>query len=216
MRLCRSPRHRHGQPRTKDAPHDFNGAKHWTGPFQQVFFLPPLLDGHQCEQQWIANSGLSWLREVAANVDKLKRLEKGLRANDIVEVCEATDVQIPGCNEVRSPGRIPMVIGKILKRIFSSAVRVEVGGYRIRCETREEYDPENRMNRSIQLLVFHARRGTRSIPLNANKRPFKFECTAVMVRRPPRDASYKSLQNKRLRKVVRLFASRRHKTQEEG
>src|SRR5260221_5343151 len=147
--------YRHGKPRTPDTRHDF---REWCQTLdwitQQAFFLPPLLDGHQCEQQRIGNSGLSWLREVATSVDKLKRLEEGLRANDIIDVCEATDVQIPGCSEATPPDQIPMVIGKILKPIFSSAVTVEVGGYRIKRETRDEYDPENTMERPVHYHFF--------------------------------------------------------------
>jgi hypothetical protein len=157
--------YRHGMPRTEDTRHDF---REWCQTLdwivQQVFNLPPLLDDHQCEQQRIANPGLSWLREVAASVDKLKRLEEGLRANDVIEVCEATGVQIPGCYEVTPPDRIPMVIGKILKPIFSSALTVEVGGYRVRRETRDEYDPENRMNRPVHYHFFT--RGEECSPCN--------------------------------------------------
>ena len=49
---------------------------------------------------------------------------------------------------------IPMVIGKILKPIFSSAAAAEVGGYRIKRETKNEYDPENRMNRPVHYYFF--------------------------------------------------------------
>ena len=147
--------HRHGKLRTKDPRHDF---REWCQTLdwivQVVFFLPPLLDGHQCEQQRIANSGLSWLREVAVSVDKLERLEEGLRANDIIDVCEATDLQIPGCNEAMPPDRIPMVIGKILKPIFSSAAEIEVGGFRIKRETRDEVDSINRTNRPVHYHCF--------------------------------------------------------------
>jgi hypothetical protein len=41
------------------------------------------------------------------------------------------------------PDRILMVVGKILKQIFSNAAMVEVGGYRISRETDDEYDPTN-------------------------------------------------------------------------
>jgi hypothetical protein len=146
--------YRYGTPRSEDMRHDFREwcqALDWI--VQMEFFLPPLLDGHQCEQQRIADLGLSWLREVAASVDKLERLGEGLRATDIIEVCEATDVQIPGCNEATPSDQIPMVIGKILKRIFSTADTVEVGGYRIKRETRDEVDA-NRMNRSAHYHYF--------------------------------------------------------------
>ncbi len=147
--------HRHGKPRTTDTRHDFrewSQALDWI--VQALFFLPPLLDGHQCEQQRIGSSGLSWLREVAASVDKLERLGEGFRANDIIEVCQATDVQIPGCNEATPSDQILMVIGKILKRIFSSADTVKVGGYRIKRETRDEVDSINRMNRPVHYHYF--------------------------------------------------------------
>jgi hypothetical protein len=147
--------HRHGKPRTSDTRHDF---REWCQTLdwiiQAVFFLPPLLDGHLGEQQRIANSALNWLREIALNADKLKRLEEGLRANDIIEICEAADVQTPGCNEATPPDRILMVVGKILKRIFSNAATVEVSGYRIRRETKDEYDLTNRMNRPVHYYFF--------------------------------------------------------------
>jgi len=159
--------YRLGKPRTKETRHDF---REWCQTLdwivQVVFYLPPLLDGHQCEQQRIANSGLSWLREVAVSVDKLRRLEEGLRANDIVEICEATDVQIPGCNEAAPPDQIPMVIGKILKPIFSSAVTVEVGGYSVRRETMDEYDPASRMSRPFHYYYFSREPGNALPPVD--------------------------------------------------
>jgi tetratricopeptide (TPR) repeat protein len=44
----------------------------------------------------------------------------------------SSDSASPGCDEATPSDRIPMVIGKILKRIFSSGVTVEVAGYSVR------------------------------------------------------------------------------------
>jgi hypothetical protein len=47
-----------------------------------------------------------------------------------------------------------MVTGKILGRIFSELTPVEVRGYSVSRETRDEYCPSNRMERRVHYYLF--------------------------------------------------------------
>lgn len=63
------------KPNTDDRRHDF---KRWTQTMdwiiQELFHLPPLLDGHAEQQQRTANPQMQWLRSVAIEVQKSNKL----------------------------------------------------------------------------------------------------------------------------------------------
>jgi hypothetical protein len=147
--------HREGRKRSEDNRHDF---REWSQTLdwivQAVFSLPPLLDGHQGEQERIAHSDLGWLRQIALFVDKADRLETGLQAHELVEFCEEAGLRIPGCHDSTTPERCLLAIGKTLKSIFANSDSVELSGYKIRRESTEEYNPINRTTRVVHTYFF--------------------------------------------------------------
>jgi hypothetical protein len=131
-----------GKPRTADTRHDFRG---WCQTFdwivQNVFNLPPLLDGHREEQNRLNNPALSWLREVALRVETDARLEEGLKPNEITEICENHGLAIPGAEHMTDSTQVNMQTGRVLKRIFAKQSEVLISGFKVTRSTFEEYDP---------------------------------------------------------------------------
>jgi hypothetical protein len=134
--------HSKGKPRTSDTRHDFRlwcQTLDWI--VQNVFNLPPLLDGHREEQTRLNNPALNWLREVALCVEADGRLEEGLRPNEIIEICENHGLSIPGTEHITDSSQTSMRTGRLLKRIFVKQAEVSVSGFSITRSSFEEYDP---------------------------------------------------------------------------
>jgi hypothetical protein len=142
--------HSKGKPRSSDTRHDF---REWCQTLdwivQNIFKCSPLLDGHRGEQRRISNPALNWLREVAIRTEKDARLEEGLKPAEIAEICEAHGVDIPHCGGSSDDKQRSLATGKILKRLFSDSENIEVGGYLIRRESREDY------NQQRQKIIVH-------------------------------------------------------------
>jgi hypothetical protein len=146
-----------GKPRTNDSRHDF---REWCQTFdwivQDVFKLPPLLDGHREEQDRISNPDLNWLRDVALKVKKDNRLDEKLRPGEIADLCEQHGINLPGCQDGFPPDQLLMRTGKILKRIFGDAQSKTVGGISVTHSIQTEYDSESRNNRTVNFHEFTA------------------------------------------------------------
>jgi hypothetical protein len=130
-----------GRPHTKDARHDFvewAQALDWI--VQNFFNLPPLLDGHIEEVLRISDTALSWLRQVAIAVDKEKRLEEGLSATEIVDVCQARGIEQPGVSSMVDPDQLAKHAGRLLNRLFRDTDQLAIDRYKVRRDSR--YDRE--------------------------------------------------------------------------
>jgi Bifunctional DNA primase/polymerase, N-terminal len=137
--------HDKGKPHTSDTRHDF---RRWCQTMdwivQNVFSLPPLLDGHREEQNRLNNPALTWIREVALIVELDARLGEGLRPNEISDICENHGLAIPGAERLSDATQINMQTGRLLKRAFARNPEILVSGFRITRQTFEEYDPQMR------------------------------------------------------------------------
>lgn len=89
-----------GKPQTSETRHDF---RQWAQVLDWITHnllnAPPLLDGHQATQERMTNPNLAWLRDVAIAVDAADRLDEPLRAYEILDIIEHTDVAIPGVKD---------------------------------------------------------------------------------------------------------------------
>ena len=147
--------HKRGRPRTEESRHDF---REWCQTMdwivQEIFGLAPLLDGHRAEQLRLSNQNLRWLRLVALAVEKENRLNTGLRASQIADICEGSDINIPGCGLSLAGDQIPMQIGKVLKRIFAEQHSIEVSGFNVVREIIEEYNEDRKENMTLAHYTF--------------------------------------------------------------
>jgi hypothetical protein len=136
-----------GRPRTKEARHDFlecAQALDWI--VQEIFGLAPLLDGHVEEVLRVSDPALSWLRQVAIAVAKEKRIDQGLTATEIIDVCQARGVELPGAHSMVEPDQLSKYAGRLLNRLFRDAEEIVIDRYKIRRDTRQEYNPVQQKN----------------------------------------------------------------------
>jgi hypothetical protein len=136
---------REGKPKTTDSSHDF---REWSQTLdwivQNLFALPPLLDGHREEQQRISDPHLNWLRDVAIAVSQSGKLDEGLRPGELVDLAAARGVMVPGYGRHADDDQQRMLAGRILNKIFNEGQAVNVGGFQVRHDPRNEHDHERR------------------------------------------------------------------------
>jgi hypothetical protein len=147
--------YRNKKPLSKDTRHDF---REWCQTFdyivQEIFGLPPLLNGHVSEQLRVANPELNWLRDVAIAIEKEDKLGDGFKPSEIVDICETFGIEIPGVpgwvkavrTEEGTGDRVLFAVGKLLKRIFEKGQFVETGGFCVKRVTDTEYNANQRKN----------------------------------------------------------------------
>jgi len=149
--------YRRGKPRTSECGHDF---REWCQTLdwfvQEIFSLPPLVNGHRDEQLRISSPDRGWIRQVALAVEKDNRLEEGLKPAEIADVCEAHGLDVPGCRPGTPADQVSMQVGKVLKRIFADESSIEVGGFRISREARQEYNSVRRETMTVHYHKFES------------------------------------------------------------
>lgn len=137
-----------GKPQSQESRHEF---RWWTRSLdwivQNLFGLPPLMDGHRMEQNRTSNPKLQWLREVCLAVPS-NQLCQSLSASQIVGIVEDAGIDIPGNRN--SNEKPELRVGKLLGSLFKNAKKetLEVDGFKItRSEaeaTRLEYGSTKR------------------------------------------------------------------------
>lgn len=145
----------HGKQRTNDSRHDFcEWCQTLDWIVQNVFNCAPLLDGHQSEQTRISNPDLNWLRQVGLCVEKSKRLGEGLKPAEITDLCESHGLYIPGSKPDHDDSKRCMIVGKILKRLFSDTKTLESGGFQIERKLGTEYNMFRQENIAVHYHTF--------------------------------------------------------------
>jgi hypothetical protein len=151
-----------GRPRTNEARHDFTEwAQTLDWIVQNIFNVPPLIDGHSEEILRVSNPALGWLRTVAIAVEKDKRLDEELLTGEIVDICHFHGLELPGGRTLLNPEQTSLFAGRLLGRIFHENNAVCVDRYQINRETRQEYDSDQRKNRQKHSYCFERKSGSR-------------------------------------------------------
>ena len=135
--VCKIIRHWHsnGMPKTNESRHSFSD---WASTLdwivQNIFHLPPLLDGNDEAQVRLTKPHLSFLRQVAIKVDQEHTLDIPHSASHIVELCERHDIEIPGVSSTRQyqEDYPPKAVGKAMKQCFlDNSDELTLENYRI-------------------------------------------------------------------------------------
>jgi hypothetical protein len=145
-----------GRPLTTERRHDFRRwcqSMDWI--VQNIFGLPPLLDGHREEQMRTANPRLQWLRDIARAIINSGYDGESLTAADFSEAAEDHDLPLPGAKT--SSESIDMRVGRLLGRLFKDqdGDTISVDGMRITRVLAHDYDPIRKEHRERkQYLIF--------------------------------------------------------------
>jgi hypothetical protein len=137
-----------GRPSTTEGRHDF---REWVRPLdwivQNLLELPPLLDGHTEELLRISSPALSWLRQVALALERMKRLDESFLPNEIAQICNDAGIPLSKGDRILQPDAQTMVAGRMLNHIFSEGkTEVTIDRFQIRRETKTFHHPERREN----------------------------------------------------------------------
>jgi hypothetical protein len=139
--------HSRGKCRTQERRHDF---REWSQTLdwiiQEIFKLPPLLEGHQAEQLRISSSALSFLRELALVVQKAGDCNENLSTTDLAFYCSAEGIEVPGCAPGADSGMITRRIGSILAPLFREPGSIQVEGFLITRIIMPVYNEERKEN----------------------------------------------------------------------
>jgi len=130
-----------GSPRSAECRHDFREwvqVMDWI--IQNIFKMPPLLDGHKEEQARTANPRLQWLRDVAFAVSSSKMLDRELSATELCTVAEDAGLDLPGNPKSREEPQ--QRAGKIFRLLFgeSDGNPIKVDGFTITRSITTIYD----------------------------------------------------------------------------
>jgi hypothetical protein len=147
-----------GRQRTDETRHDF---REWTQSLdwivQNLFSLAPLIEGHVEEVLRVSDPALSWLRLVAIAVHKEKRLEEGLSATEIIDICQARGVELPGVRVIVDQDQLARYGGRLLNRLFRDTEEIAVDRYKIRRDSRQQYNHVQRKNYTKYYYWFETR-----------------------------------------------------------
>lgn len=147
--------HVRGKPRTHETRHDF---REWSQSLdwiiQNIFKLPPLLDGHREEQLRIASPGLSLLRELAFAVHRSGEIGNDLSATELASLSEIAAIDVPGCAPGADVSVVSRRIGTILGPLFREAEELVVEGFVVRRIQKDVYDEIRKENRPSKFYRF--------------------------------------------------------------
>lgn len=86
-----------GQPKTTEARHDFRAwAQRLDWIVQNLFGLPPLVDGHQETKLRMTKPHLNWLRDVGLTVVASGQAGEWLRTHHLLTLLDGAGVELPG------------------------------------------------------------------------------------------------------------------------
>lgn len=112
--------------------------REWAGAMnyivQEIFHLPPLLDGFEEIKKRVSSPGLALLREIALTI---QQPEVKYNASQLVDVAKENGISIPGLEEtsIDQPDRLNMHMGSLLSKCFLKGECIEIEGTTI---TREK------------------------------------------------------------------------------
>jgi hypothetical protein len=110
---------RAGRPRSNENRHDFVlWAQTMDWIIQEIFKLPPLLDGHTEEVLRMTEPMLGWVRKIAIALRKEDRLDEALSASELVDLCLASGTLAPAVKATMSFDQHTMLVGRLLGRLF--------------------------------------------------------------------------------------------------
>ena len=142
-----------GKPATEDTRGE-GRFRHWAQIMdwiiQEIFGLPPLMDGHEDAQERAANPALNWLRQVCLAVEADARLDESLTASEIVEVCHSHGLTIPGVPSDAPESKAMMRVGCIMGKVFKERDSIECDGFQIQRTESTQYSEERRRDVTLK------------------------------------------------------------------
>ena len=100
---------------------------------QNIFKSAPLMDDHSSIRDRLCRPGLGFVRLVSVAVEASGKLGEELRAQDIFNIAEERQVDIPGCGNrfYDDEGKGARQVGRVLARAFGDSDKIELEEYTV-------------------------------------------------------------------------------------
>jgi hypothetical protein len=124
---------RAGRPRSNENRHNFVlwvQSLDWI--IQEIFKLPPLLDGHTEEILRMSDPSLSWVRKLAIALAKDDRLDEALSASEITDLCLATGMLVSNSKLGINHEHHTMLVGRVLGHFFRKTETLSIDRFVVR------------------------------------------------------------------------------------
>ena len=106
--------------RTDENRHDFTEWAQTLDWIVRLFGLPSLLDGHVEEVLRVSDPALTWLRQIGIAVENDNRLDQELSASDLVDICQAHNIEFPNKTCTTDLDQLARLAGRLLARVFGA------------------------------------------------------------------------------------------------
>jgi len=151
--------HARGKPKTEERRHDFREwARTLDWIIQKKFKLPPPLEGPRSEQLRMSSVGLTFLRDLALVVQTANMCNDDLTASMLASLCDAGEIDVPGCSPGADNSLITKRIGTLLGPLFKESVSIEVEGFVVERKITSVRKEERKENRQCKTYCFRPRR----------------------------------------------------------
>lgn len=142
-----------GKPTTDTTEHDMREwAQSMDWIVQNIFGMPPLLEGHQDIQKQVSNPQLTWLREVCIQAERDEKLNFDLLAHNIAELCEHADITYPNKRQYCDDGAFKY-IGVIMGKIFNKQDSVIIDNYKITKTEKDIYNENIKRHKLARIYI---------------------------------------------------------------
>jgi hypothetical protein len=139
--------------------HDF---REWAGTLdwiaQNIFELPPLLDGHRAQQTRVGSSALSFLHQVCKAVFDSGRCNDPLRAGDLASILQGKGVVPAGCEDTVDLKDWAQKIGSRMWQLFKDEDVISIDEFSIMRTEEEVRNEERRETKATKYYTFTRRR----------------------------------------------------------
>ena len=140
-----------GQPRTDEGRHSFRmWAQTLDWIVQNIFQSAPLMDDHESLTTRLSRPGLGFVRQLAVKLEAAGRLGQDLRATDLYNLAEETQLEIPGMNpygyDDESKGA--RQVGRLMRRAFGEDRQLLLEEYTVEVDDAEPTETSHHTNRT--------------------------------------------------------------------
>lgn len=143
-----------GKPRN-DTDHSF---REWVGTLdwivQEVFRLPPLLDGHDAAVARTADRALSWLRALAFAAIERGYAGRYWSASGLHELSEMIGLEVPNTRPETPEVQVARIIGKHLGSCFKDRDLLLLDSVKVRRHIRQDFSVSQRKSYDVKTYVF--------------------------------------------------------------
>ena len=149
---------RQGKPEIPVVDHDMRGwAKPMEWIIQNIFKLPPMLEGYTQIKEMVSNPRLAWLRQICLSAQKDNWLNREMYTHHIAEIAIDNEIKWPnGRKQYDNKMDANMAVGQFMKSIFDDKDEIVIDSFKVIRVCHDEYNKDTRMTRNVKNYIILA------------------------------------------------------------